>query len=155
MEGYEQETAGDLPPWLLLDLPASLSPPSEGPVHSQRVPCTCSLQQKALDCADANSEQFDRFLASIEKTRTPKDASTKEEVDAHAAKLCGLALSEASILLNGKGFLKIRRDRGLQRNLYFYQYAFMVDGQKEKPQFLNISGGRRSRALLRTLSETE
>ena len=101
-----------------------------------------SLQQKALDCADANSEQFDRFLASIEKTRTPKDASTKEEVDAHAAKLCGLALSEASIFLNGKGFLKIRRDRGLQRNLYFYQYAFMVDGQKEKPQFLKISEGK-------------
>ena len=97
-----------------------------------------SLQQKALDCADANSEQFDRFLASIQKTRSPKDASTKDEVEAHAAKLCGLALSEASIYLNGKGFLKVRRDRGLQRNLYFYQYAFMVDGEKEKPQFLRV-----------------
>ena len=71
-----------------------------------------SLQQKALDCADANSEDFDRFLGSIEKTRTPKDASTKEEVDAHVSKVCGLALSEASIYLNGKGFLKVRRDRG-------------------------------------------
>ena len=99
-----------------------------------------SLQQKALDCADANSDEFGRFLGSIEKTRTPKYASTKDEVDAHVSKVCGLAFSEASIYLNGKGFLKIRRDRGLHRNLYFYQYAFVdADGQNEKPQSLNIS----------------
>ena len=99
-----------------------------------------SLQQKALDCADTNSDEFDRFLGSIEKTRTPKDAGTQVEVDAHVSKVCGLALSEASIYLNGKGFLEIRRDRGLHRNLYFYQYAFVDgDGQKEKPQFLKIS----------------
>ena len=103
-----------------------------------------SLQQKALDCADAKSDEFDRFLGSIEKTRTPKDASTKEEVDAHVSKVCGLALSEASIYSNGKGgFLKIRRDRGLHRNLYFYQYAFVdADGQKAKPQFLKVSEKR-------------
>ena len=45
--------------------------------------------------------------------------------------------------MNGKGFLKIRRDRGLHRNLYFYQYAFVdADGQKEKPQFLKVSEKR-------------
>ena len=99
-----------------------------------------SLQQKALDCADANSDEFDRFLKSIEKTRTPKDASTKEEIDAHVSQVCGLAVSEASIYLNGKGFLKVRRDRGLQRNLYFYQYSFVdAEGQKEKAQFIRIS----------------
>ena len=102
-----------------------------------------SLQQKALDCADANTEQFERFLATIEQARTPKDASTKEEVDAHAASTCGLAVSEASIYLNGKGFLKVRRDRGLQRNLYFYQYAFVDrDGQKQRPQFFKIANGK-------------
>ena len=56
---------------------------------------------------------------------------------------CGLAVSETSIYLNGKGFLKVRRDRGLQRNLYFYQYAFVDrDGQKQRPQYLKITDGK-------------
>ena len=114
--------------------------------HAPRNVCPVpagSLQQKALDCADANTEQFERFLGKIEQARTPKDASTKEEVDAYAASTCGLAVSEASIYLNGKGFLKVRRDRGLQRNLYFYQYAFVDrDGQKQRPQFLKIANGK-------------
>jgi hypothetical protein len=97
-----------------------------------------SLQQKALDCADANSQEFERFLGVIEPARGPKDSSTKEEVEAHAAKVCGLTLSEISIYLNGKGFLKLRRDRGLQRNLYFYQYTFVVDGQAQLPQFVKL-----------------
>ena len=102
-----------------------------------------SLQQKALDCADANTESFEQFLGTIEPARTPKDASTKEDVDAHASRVCGLTVSETSIYLNGKGFLKVRRDRGLQRNLYFYQYAFVdADGQKQRPQYLKIADGK-------------
>ena len=71
---------------------------------------------------------------------TPLSVRAKEEVDAHASKVCGLAISEASIYLNGKGFMKVRRDRGFQRNLYFYQYAFVdQEGQKQRPQFLKIA----------------
>ena len=97
-----------------------------------------SLEQKALDCADGSSKEFEEFLKLIEPARGPKDADTQQDVDNLAAKICNITVSEASIYLNGKGLMKVRRDRGLQRNVYFYQYAFSVDGKKEKPQFMKL-----------------
>ena len=34
--------------------------------------------------------------------------------------------------MNGKGFLKTRRDRGREKNVYFYEYTFSTDAGKEK-----------------------
>ena len=34
--------------------------------------------------------------------------------------------------MNGRGFLKTRRDTGREKNLYFYQYTFKTDGGKEQ-----------------------
>ena len=101
--------------------------------------CTLgSLEQKALDCADGSSKEFEEFLKLIEPARGPKDADTQQDLDNLTAKICNITVSEASIYLNGKGLMKVRRDRGLQRNIYFYQYAFSVDGKKEKPQFMKL-----------------
>jgi len=97
-----------------------------------------SLQQKALDCADPGSQEFEQFLRDIKPARGPKDASTKEEIEAHAANVCAVSLSGVSIYLNGKGFLKVRRDRGLLRNLYFYQYTFPMEGDAKSPQLVKL-----------------
>ena len=97
-----------------------------------------SIEQKALDCADANSANFERLLEQMMPVRGPADASTKEEVDREAASTCGLNASETPIYLQGRGFSKVRRVRAFQ-NAYFYQYCFVVDGVKGKPQFIKLS----------------
>ena len=94
-----------------------------------------SLDQKALDCADSSSAAFTTFLESLAPAKGPKEASTQQEVDAVGAQALGLTQSQVSIYLSGKGFLKVRRMRGLQ-NEYFYQYSFTVDGAKTKAQFI-------------------
>ena len=66
-----------------------------------------------------------------------EDASTQQEVDVAAAEALGLTQSQVSIYLSGKGFLKLRRMRGLQ-NEYFYQYSFTIDGEKTKAQFMRL-----------------
>ena len=69
----------------------------------------------------------------------PRDADTQQDIDAHASKVCGVTKSEASIYMNGKGFMKVRRDTDFKRTVYFYQYAFTVEGKKQKPQFVKIA----------------
>ena len=91
-----------------------------------------SLDQKALDCADANSEEFHRLLERLQGVKKPGEATKQLDVDAFAAKFLGLAPSEVSIFMNGKGFLKKRRDRGSEKNVYFYEYTFSTDTGKEK-----------------------
>lgn len=34
--------------------------------------------------------------------------------------------------MNGKGFLKTRRDKGREKNVYFYEYTFPTDSGKER-----------------------
>ena len=58
-------------------------------------------------------------------------------MDVAAAEALGLTQSQVSIYLSGKGFLKMRRMRGLQ-NEYFYQYSFTIDGEKTKAQFMRL-----------------
>ena len=96
-----------------------------------------SLDQKALDCADNNSANFTTFLGSLAPVRGPKEASTQQEVDVAAAHALGLTQSQVSIYLSGKGFLKVRRMRGLQ-NEYFNQYSFAINGEKTKAQFMRV-----------------
>ena len=96
-----------------------------------------SLDQKALDCADSSSASFATFLRKLTPVKGPKDASTQQEVDVAAAEALGLTQSQVSIYLSGKGFLKMRRMRGLQ-NEYFYQYSFTIDGEKTKAQFMRL-----------------
>ena len=98
-----------------------------------------SRQQKELDCADSHSDTFENLLCSLVAVKGPRDADTQQDIDAHASKVCGMTKSEASIYMNGKGFMKVRRDQDLKRNVYFYQYAFTVEGKKEKPQFVKIA----------------
>jgi hypothetical protein len=64
-------------------------------------------------------------------------ADRQLDVDAFAAKFLGLAPSEVSIFMNGKGFLKKRRDRGKEKNVYFYEYTFPTDAGKER-LYVNI-----------------
>ena len=104
-----------------------------------------SLGQKALDCADSNTGSFLSFLNKLTPVRGPKDASTQLEVDAAAAEALGLSQSQVSIYLSGKGFLKLRRMRGLQ-NEYFYQYSFTIDGEKTKAQFMRLPSANAARA---------
>ena len=91
-----------------------------------------SLDQKALDCADANSDEFQLLMQRIQGVKKPAQADKQLDVDAFAAKILGLAPSEISIYMNGKGFLKTRRDRGKEKNLYFYEYTFPTDAGKER-----------------------
>ena len=78
-----------------------------------------SLDQKALDCADTHSDEFLRLLEKLQGVKKPSQADTQLDVDAFAAKFLGLAPGEVSIYMNGRGFLKTRRDRGREKNLYF------------------------------------
>ena len=82
-----------------------------------------SLDQKALDCADSSSADFTTFLGKLTPVKGPKEASAQQDVDVAAAGALGLTQSQVSIYLSGKGFLKLRRMRGLQ-NEYFCQYSF-------------------------------
>ncbi len=91
-----------------------------------------SLDQKALDCADAHSDGFQNLLGKLQGVKKPGQADTQLDVDAFAAKTLGLAPGEVSIYMNGRGFLKTRRDRGREKNLYFYQYTFKTDAGKEQ-----------------------
>ena len=97
-----------------------------------------SLEQKALDCADANGVGFEKLLTQLSAVRGPAEASAKEEVDRATAALCNLSASETPLYLQGQGFSKVRRVRGFQ-NMYFYQYSFIVDGVKGKPQFVKLT----------------
>ena len=89
--------------------------------------------------------EFLSFLNKLTPVRGPKDASTQLEVDAAAAEALGLSQSQVSIYLSGKGFLKLRRMRGLQ-NEYFYQYSFTIDGEKTKAQFMRLPSASAARA---------
>jgi hypothetical protein len=91
-----------------------------------------SLDQKALDCADANSDEFQRLLQKFQGVKRPAQADKQLDVDAFAAKFLGLPPSEVSIFMNGKGFLKTRRDKGREKNVYFYEYTFPTDSGKER-----------------------
>jgi hypothetical protein len=91
-----------------------------------------SLDQKALDCADANSDEFQHLLQRLQGVKKPGQADKQLDVDAFAAKFLGMAPSEVSTFMNGKGFLKTRRDRGREKNLYFYEYTFPTDAGKER-----------------------
>ena len=102
-----------------------------------------SLDQKALDCADSSSANFATFLGKLTPVKGPKDASTQQEVDVAAAEALGLTQSQVSIYLSGKGFLKLRRMRGLQ-NEYFYQYSFTIDGERTKAQFMRLPSTARA-----------
>ena len=104
-----------------------------------------SLDQKALDCADSSSASFATFLGKLTPVKGPKDASTQQEVDVAAAEALGLTQSQVSIYLSGKGFLKLRRMRGLQ-NEYFYQYSFTIDGEKMKAQFMRLEAAGGAKA---------
>ena len=97
-----------------------------------------SIEQKALDCADVNSAKFERLLEKMLPARGPVEANTKQEIDKEAAEICGLSAAETPIYLQGRGFSKVRRVRAFQ-NIYFYQYCFVVDDAKGKPQFIKLS----------------
>ena len=79
-----------------------------------------------MDCADARSDEFLRLLETLQGVKKPGQADTQLDIDALAAKMLGLPPSEISIYMNGRGFLKTRRDRGREKNVYFYQYTFKV-----------------------------
>ena len=102
------------------------------------------MDQKALDCADANSDEFQRLLQRFQGVKKPSQADKQLDVDAFAAKFLGLAPSEVSIFMDGKGFLKTRRDRGREKNVYFYEYTFSTDAGKEKlyVKICDAAGGR-------------
>ena len=84
-----------------------------------------------------NSASFDELLEKLLPARGPSDATTKEEIDKAAAQTCQLSASETPIYLQGRGLSKVRRIRSFQ-NVYFYQYCFVVDGVKGKPQFIKM-----------------
>ena len=86
---------------------------------------------------DSSSANFTTFLGKLAPVKGPREASTQQEVDVAAAEALGLTQSQMSIYLSGKGFLKLRRMRGLQ-NEYFYIYSFTIDGEKTKAQFMRL-----------------
>ena len=96
-----------------------------------------SIEQKAPDCADVNSAKFEQLLEKIVPARGPAEANAKEEIDKEAAETCGLSAAETPIYLQSRGFSKVRRVRACQ-NVYFYQYCFVVEGVKGKPQFIKL-----------------
>lgn len=103
-----------------------------------------SLDQKALDCADAHSDEFLRLMEKLQGVKKPGQADTQLDIDAFAAKLLGLPPSEISIYMNGRGFLKTRRDRGREKNVYFYQYTFKAaTGAEQLFVKINHDAGRR------------
>ena len=64
-------------------------------------------------------------------------------MDVAAAEALGLTQSQVSIYLSGKGFLKMRRMRGLQ-NDYFYQYSFTIEDEKTKAQLMRLLSAARA-----------
>ena len=72
------------------------------------------------------------LLGKLQGVKRPSQADTQLDVDAFAARFLGLAPGEVSIYMNGQGFLKTRRDRGHERNVYFYKYAFKTASGKEQ-----------------------
>ena len=102
-----------------------------------------SLDQKALDCADTHSDEFLRFLEKLQGVKKPGQADTQLDIDAVATKFLGLNPSEVSIYMNGRGFLKTRRDRGREKNVYFYQYTFKTaTGAEQLFVKLNSNAGQ-------------
>ena len=96
-----------------------------------------SIDQKAVDCADANSEAFELFLKKISLARSAADATPQVDVDRDAAETCGRNTKEIGLYLPGRGFVKIRPKRGLA-NINNYQYNFEIDGITGGAKFVKV-----------------
>ena len=76
-------------------------------------------------------------MKKIALARSAADATPQVDVDRDAAETCGRNTKEIGLYLSGKGFVKIRRKRGLA-NIYLYQYNFEIDGIKGGAKFVKV-----------------
>ena len=97
-----------------------------------------SIEQKSIDCADANTHAFISFIQSLTPVQKPSDATPQTEIDKRAMEMCGVSDKEVGLYLSGKGFVKLRRKRGLD-NVYLYQYRFEIEGVKGNAQYVQLA----------------
>ncbi len=98
-----------------------------------------SLEAVLLDCTEErDSHAWDAFLRRLEPTRAPRSATPAKEVEEALCVACGVEARAAVLFLQGKGFNKERRKRGLE-NVWMYQYSFLdAEGRKGAPMWVQL-----------------
>jgi hypothetical protein len=93
-----------------------------------------SLTAAELDCRQAPAGNWGRL--EIQPASGPIDATMADEIEDEVSQLMGLDRMSCRLALQGRGFQRVRSKRG-SANAYFYQYNFIVNGQKTiKPQYV-------------------
>ena len=130
MDRYEP-TIAQIPTRFLLDFSLCVSSFDQRSRRNVGPIPMSSIEQKSIDCADANAEAFASLLRRLIPVQKPSEATPQSEINETAMEICGISDKEVGLYLSGKGFVKIRRKRGFD-NVNLYQYRFENEGELSK-----------------------